>query len=53
MEENLDPDSHLLQYYYDEKTNDLLGFRVVEFEAMESNFQAKMIEYKGYMRVGK
>lgn len=53
IEENLDPDSHLLQYYYDEKTNDLLGFRVVEFEAMESNFQAKMIEYKGYMRVGK
>ena len=51
IEKDLDPSRHLLQYYYDEKTNDLLGFRVVEFKAIESNFQAQMTEHNGYMRV--
>lgn len=51
LEEELDSEHHLLQYYYDTDNGDLLGMRIVRFESIESNFQAMLIERNGFIKV--
>lgn len=53
FEDCLDEDKNLLQYYYDSKTGDILGFRVVQFDSIDSNFQAYLIEHNGMIKVTK
>lgn len=47
----LDKDKNLMQYYYDNNTGDLLGMRIVRFDKIESNFQSKLIESNGFLKV--
>lgn len=51
IEDELDSEHHLLQYYYDTENGDLLGMRIVRFENIESNFQAMLIERNGFMKI--
>ncbi len=51
--DEVDPNSHILQYYYDKKSGDILGMRIVKYDTIESNFQALLREKDGVMRVGK
>lgn len=51
FDESLDQDNNLLQYYYNNNTNDILGFRVVHFDDIDSNFQACLIENNGILKV--
>ena len=51
LEDELDSEHHLIQYYYDFENGDLLGMRIVRFENIESNFQAMLIERNGFMKV--
>lgn len=51
LEDELDPDHNLLQFYFDSKNGDILEMRIVQFEDIESNFQAKLKEYGGFIKL--
>lgn len=51
FEDKLNPDENLLQFYYETKTGDILGLRVVRFEKINTNFQALLLENNGMIRV--
>lgn len=51
FEDSLDEDKYLLQYYYETQTGDILGFRVVQYDSIDSNFQAFLIEHNGMIKV--
>ncbi len=53
ISDELDPDKHLIQMFYDSKTRDVLGMRIVRFDEIESNFQAKILENDGVLMVTK
>lgn len=53
LEDELDSEHNILQCYYDTNTGDILGLRVVQFENIDSNFQAYLIEHDGLIRVEK
>lgn len=53
LDVELDPEKHLLQCYYDKKTGEILGMRIIRFEEIESNFQATLIERNGYLPIVK
>lgn len=50
-EEEIDPDKNLLQFFYDEKTRDILGLRLVRFDNIDSNFQSILMEHSGIVKV--
>lgn len=51
FEENLDPEKNLIQCYYETETGDVLGLRVVQFENIDSNLQAYLLEHDGLIKV--
>lgn len=51
FEEKLDPDKYLIQCYYENETGDILGLRIVQFENIDSNFQAYLLEHDGMIKV--
>lgn len=51
FEESLDPDRNLIQCYYETETGDILGLRVVQFEKINSNLQAYLLEHDGMIKV--
>lgn len=51
FEDPLDTDKNLLQYYYETQTGDILGFRVVQYNSIDSNFQTYLIEHNGMIKV--
>lgn len=51
FEENIDSEKNLIQCYYETESGDILGFRVVQFENIDSNLQAMLIENNGMLRV--
>ncbi len=51
LDAELDKDKNLMQYYYDNNTNDLLGMRIVRFEDIDTNFQSKLLESQGFLKV--
>lgn len=53
LDVELDPDKHLLQCYFDKETKEILGIRIIRYEEIESNFQAKLIENEGYLQLSK
>lgn len=53
LDVELDPEKHLLQCYFDKESKEILGMRIIRYEEIESNFQAKLIENDGYLQVGK
>ena len=50
-EDEIDPDKNLLQFFYDEKTKDILGLRIVHFDNIDSNFQSVLMERNGIVKV--
>lgn len=50
-EEELNPENNLLQFFYDEKTKDILGLRIVCFDNIDSNFQSVLMERNGIIKV--
>lgn len=50
-EEELDPQKNLLQFFFDEKTKDCLGLRIVCFDNIDSNFQSILLEHDGFIKV--
>lgn len=53
IETELDLEKHLMQFYYDSKTGDLLEMRIIRYDNIESNFQARLLEHDGFLKVGK
>lgn len=51
LDAELEKDKNLLQFYYDNSTNDVLGMRIVRYENIDSNFQAKLLESNGIIKV--
>lgn len=51
FEEKLDPDKYLIQCYYENETGDILGLRIVQFENIDSNLQAYLLEHGGMIKV--
>lgn len=51
FEEKLDPEKSLIQCYYENETRDILGLRVVQFENIDSNLQAYLLEHNGMIKV--
>lgn len=51
LDAEIDERKNLIQYYYDNETNDLLGMRIVRFENIESNLQSKLLEANGFLKV--
>lgn len=51
FEESLDTEKNLIQCYYETETGDILGLRVVQFENIDSNFQAYLLEHNGMIKV--
>ena len=52
-EEEIDPDKNLLQFFYDEKTKDILGLRIVRFDNIDSTFQSILMERNGIIKFKK
>ena len=52
-EEEIDPDKNLLQFFYDEKTKDILGLRIVCFDNIDSTFQSILMERNGIIKFKK
>ena len=44
---------YLLQFYYDNESNDIIGFRIVEFDSIEESFKSKLDRAGGVIRVEK
>lgn len=53
LEDELDTEHNILQCYFDSKTGDILGLRIIQFEEIDSNFQAYLIEHDGLIRIKK
>lgn len=53
FDEDISEDNCLLQYFYSLNSGEILGIRIVYFDNIESNFQAKLTEHGGIIRVGK
>ncbi len=51
FEEAIDENKNLLQYYYEAKSGDIINLRVVQFDSIDSNFQALLLEKQGMIRV--
>ena len=51
FEESLDPENNLIQCYYETETGNNLGLRVIQFEKIDSNFQAYLLEHNGMIKV--
>jgi hypothetical protein len=51
FEDALDPEKNLLQFYYDNASGDILGLRVVQFEQIDTNLQAYLMEHGGMIKV--
>ena len=44
---------YLLQFYYDNESNDIIGIRIVEFDWIEPSFKSKLDSAGGVIRVEK
>ena len=53
LQEDLDKEMYLLQFYYDNESNDIIGFRIVEFDSIEESFKSKLDRAGGVIRVEK
>ena len=51
--DDLDPDKNLIQCYFETKTGNILGIRIVQFDNINSNFQALLLENNGIIKVRK
>lgn len=51
MEKNLDPGTHLLQFYYDKQSSGIMDYRIVEFDAIDSVFASKLTQSGGIIKV--
>jgi len=49
-EEEIDKDHNLLQFFYNDKTRDIMGLRIVQFDGIDSNFQSILLEHDGIIR---
>ena len=53
LQEDLDKEMYLLQFYYDNESNDIIGIRIVEFDWIEPSFKSKLDSAGGVIRVEK
>ena len=53
LQEDWDKDTYLLQFYFDNETSDILGLRIVEFDSIDSDFESKLDNAGGVIRVEK
>jgi hypothetical protein len=51
LDAEFDKDRNLIQFYYDNKTNDVLNWRIIRYENIDSNLQAKLLENNGFLKV--
>lgn len=51
FEESVNPEKNLIQCYYDTASGDILGLRVVQFDSIDSNLQAYLLEHNGMIKV--
>ena len=51
FEDDLDENKNLLQYYYVTDTGDILDLRIIQFDNIDSNFQAYLLEHNGMIKV--
>ena len=50
-EEDLDTSNSILQLYFDNVTNAILGLRLVQYKNINSQFQAKLMENNGILKL--
>lgn len=53
LQEDLDKEMYLLQFYYDNESNDIIGIRIVEFDSIEESFKSKLNSAGGVVKVEK
>ena len=53
FEDELDEEKNLIQCYYETKTGNILGIRIVQFDNINSNFQAVLLQHNGILKMGK
>lgn len=51
LQEDLDKEMYLLQFYYDNESNGIIGIRIVEFDSIEQSFKSKLDGAGGVIRV--
>ncbi len=51
LQEDLDKEMYLLQFYYDNESNDIIGIRIVEFDSIEESFKSKLDSAGGVIRI--
>ena len=51
FEDTIDEEKNLIQCFYNSKTGDILGLRVIQFDSIDSNFQAILYENNGMIKV--
>lgn len=51
LDNDLDKEFHLLQFYYDSSSGDILGLRIVEFDALSSDFRKKLDLAGGVIKI--
>ena len=53
LQEDLDKEMYLLQFYYNNGSKDIIGMRIVEFDSIEEEFKSKLDGAGGVIRVEK
>ena len=51
LQEDWDKEMYLLQFYYANESNDILGIRIVEFDSIDESFKDKLDAVGGIIRV--
>ena len=51
LDADFDENKNLMQFYYDNKTNDVLNWRIIRYENIDSNLQAKLFESNGFLKI--
>ena len=51
LDVELNDKKNLMQYYYDNKTNDVLNWRIIRYENIDSNLETKILESNGFLKV--
>lgn len=53
LQEDLDSERYLLQFYYDNESNDIIGLRIVEFDAIDESLKSKLNGAGGVIQLEK
>lgn len=53
IEKELDRNTHIIQFYYDNESGNIMDYRIVEFEKLDAVFASKLNKAGGVIKVGR